>query len=40
MTDDQCEQLLATLNSISESLRILVDAVEQVAAHVPNDEEG
>lgn len=28
MTPDQAEQLLAILQSISESLRILVDAVE------------
>jgi len=28
MTEDQAEQLLAILQSISESLRIIVDAVE------------
>jgi len=37
MTDDQAEQLLAILTSISESLRILCDAVDRVAS---NDEEG
>jgi len=29
MTEDQAEQLLAILQSISESLRIIVDAVEE-----------
>ena len=28
MTDDQCEHLLATLDSIAESLRIIREAVE------------
>jgi len=32
MTDEHAEQLLAILQSISESLRILVEAVEQAAA--------
>jgi len=35
MTEDQAEQLLAILNSISESLRIVVDAIERAG-----DEEG
>lgn len=32
MNEDQVEQLLALLASISESLRMLVDAVETAAA--------
>jgi hypothetical protein len=37
MTDDQAEQLLAILASVSESLRILCEAVDRAAG---NDEEG
>ncbi len=36
MTDDQFQELMAVLTSISESLRILCDAVEWAAS---NDEE-
>jgi len=37
MSDDQAEQLLAILTSISESLRIISDAIERAA---DNGEEG
>jgi len=40
MSPEQCEQLLAILTSISESLRILCNAVEHVAQNTPTDEEG
>ena len=39
MTDDYAQQLLAILESISESLRILVLAVEDVAERQAADEE-
>ena len=40
MTEEHAEQLLVILKSISESLYILVDAVEQVADRAGSDEEG